>query len=396
MGRKERIELIEAIQRKRNSKLITYVTSDRDGLAVSIAGDVVSIVHKHLLALGELDDFKLDFFIYSRGGESDVPWALVSMFREYAKRGFFSVLIPYRAHSAATVIALGADEIIMTKKAELGPIDVTMNRGPYNPTEKNSNQRLPISVEDVRGYFALLEKLAGNNNKETMKGFEFLTANVHPLALGTVNRLLEQTKMVGLRLLSTRARPFGTRENQEIITRLSSQVYSHSHSISRTEALKYLKLKQVKNAEDYKIEDDLWKLYEQYVDLFEMENPFRPEEYLITNDLEEHSWANLNLACIESVNRCHLCSTDMRVVRLRKVPPQVTLNLGGFTFPINLPALPANTTLQQIQALLNPIVGVVVPQTLTAATNSAVQQLMKSLPQAGFERIGLNAGWKEI
>lgn len=49
------------------------------------------------------------------------------MFREYSKQGSFSVLTPYRAHSAATVISLGADEIIMTEKSELGPIDITLD-----------------------------------------------------------------------------------------------------------------------------------------------------------------------------------------------------------------------------------------------------------------------------
>lgn len=72
------------------------------------------------------------------------------MFREYSQKGSFSVLIPYRAHSAATVIALGADEIVMTKKAELGPIDITIGSGPYNPTEKDTH---------IRGYLSQLRML---------------------------------------------------------------------------------------------------------------------------------------------------------------------------------------------------------------------------------------------
>jgi ClpP class serine protease len=148
MSRASRIKIIQKIERKRGSKVISYITSDKEGLAVAIASDIISIIHNHILALKKADDIKLDLFIYSRGGQSDVPWAIVSMFREYAKKGSLSILIPYRAHSAATVIALGADEIIMTKKAELGPIDITMGSGPYNPTEKDSHQRLPISVED--------------------------------------------------------------------------------------------------------------------------------------------------------------------------------------------------------------------------------------------------------
>lgn len=116
MTRENRKEIIQEIEKKRGSKVITYVTSDRSGLSVPIAGDVVSLIHEHILALKEEEQAKLDFFLYSRGGQSDVPWTIVSMFREYSQEGSFSVLVPYRAHSGATVIALGADEIVMTKK----------------------------------------------------------------------------------------------------------------------------------------------------------------------------------------------------------------------------------------------------------------------------------------
>lgn len=395
MSRASRIKTIKEIEKKRGSKVITFVTSDREGLAVPIASDIISIIHNHILTLGKVDNMKLDLFMYSRGGQSDVPWAIVSMFREYAKSGSFSVLIPYRAHSAATVIALGADEIIMTKKAELGPIDITMSTGPYNPTEKDSHQRLPISVEDVTGYFSLLDKVGCARPEEKMKGFELLTSNVHPLALGEISRLLEQTKLVGLRLLSTRAKPFSDTENQEIIRGLSSEVFSHSHAINRTEALKYLQLKQVKNAEEYKIADELWMLYEEYRDLFKLEEPYRPEEYIIAHDCESHTWDNLNLACVESATRFDICATDMRVVRLRKIPPQVNLNLGNVTFPnINIANMPAGITQQQVQAMIQQVAGVSIQQAINIAVGSAVEQLIKSLPQAGFERIQFNSGWR--
>lgn len=395
MSRASRKKIIEAIERKRCSSVIAYVTSDRGNLSTGIAGDIVSILHDHILALQQ-GQMKLDLFLYSRGGGSDYPWAIVSMIREYADEGSFSVLIPYRAHSAATVIALGSDEIVMTKKAELGPIDITMERGPYNPTEKDSRQRLPISVEDVTGYFALLDKVGCARPDEKMKGFELLTNNVHPLALGTVSRLLEQTKLVGLRLLSTRTDPFSEARNQEIIKALSSEVYSHSHAISRYEALEYIKLGHVKKAEDVGIADELWGLYEEYRDLFQLEKPFQPEEYLVANDLEEHTWSNLKLACVESLNRFDICRKDVRVRRLRKVPPQVSINVSNVNFPtINIPNLPATITQQQISVLIQQAAGGAIQQSVNSAVQTAVDQLVKSLPQAGFEHVSFNSGWRK-
>src|SRR5262245_61575250 len=198
-------------------------------LSGSISEDAVPLIHDHVLAFAPSERAKLDLVLYSRGGDSDVPWTIVSMFREYCREGSFSVLVPYRAQSAATIICLGADEIVMTKKAELGPIDVTIASGPYNPSEEN--RRLPVSVEDVTGYFALLNTIGCTRPEEKLRAFEHLATKVHPLVLGTVSRLLEQTQLVALGLLGTRATPFPEAKNREIVKKLSSEIYSHRHAI---------------------------------------------------------------------------------------------------------------------------------------------------------------------
>lgn len=397
MGLSERRNLIQAIEKKRGSKVIAYVTGDRQGLSAQIAGDVVSIIHDHILGFPEAERSKLDLFLYSRGGHSDVPWALVSMFRQYCHKGSFSVLVPYRAHSAATVICLGADEILMTKKGELGPIDATMGSGPYNPTEGNTANRLPVSVEDVNGYFALLDRVGCERPSEKMEGFKEMTQRVHPLALGAVNRLLEETKLVGLRLLSTRANPFKEDENHEIIKKLSSELYSHSHAINRTEATKYLGLKHVKEAEAESLEASLWGLYVEYRNLFELETPFQPEEHLIANDLDEHSWPDLPFASVESLGRVDICRKTIRARRLREIPPTLNVNLTNLNLPtINLGALQLQQPIdqQQLTNIVTQAVQATVQQSLNLAAQNAVANLMRSLPQKGFELVSFNSGWK--
>lgn len=394
MSRDKRIDLIKKIQEKRKSRVITYVTSDRANLSVPIMPDVISIIHEHILLSGGDEKGKLDLFIYSRGGASDVPWTLVSMFRQYCHKGSFSVLIPYRAHSAATVICLGADEIVMTKKAELGPIDATITRGPYNPTEGDTKERLPVSVEDVTGYFSLLARFGCERPNEKMEGFRELTRKVHPLALGAVNRLLDETKLVGLRLLNTRAKPFSEEENNHIIKQLSSEVYSHNHAINRTEAVKYLGLRHVKKAEDARIDDLLWQLYTEYRDLFEFEAPFLPEEHLVENDLEEHTWDDLCLACVESESRFDFCRKSLKVRRLRQVPPNLTLNLNNVAVPaINLPELPAGMDQQQVQEIVQQVVQATMQACLHNAVQTGIIELLKSMPQRGFEHISFKSGW---
>ncbi len=394
-SRERRKELIKRIEEKRDSKLITYITSDRPGLSAQIASEIVPIIHEHILAINQKERKRLDLLIYSRGGESDAPWAIISMFREYSEGGSFNVLIPYRAHSAATVISLGADEIVMTKKAELGPIDATMASGPYNPREPGNNQILPIPVEDVMGYFSLMEKIGCERPDEKMQGFNLITNHIHPLALGNVNRLLEETKLVAFRLLSTRSIPFSEDKNHEIIRKLSSETYSHSHAIGRTEAKKYIGLTQVKNAEELNIDDELWELYKEYKELFEFENPFKPEEHIIVNGSEEYTWENLKLACVESLNRFDIYEQDIRTKRLKQVPPQIQLNLSNIGFPVvNFPNLPNGITQEMINAFISQVINQTINESLNQAVQIATQQLISSMPDVGFQNTVFNSGWK--
>ena len=397
MSKEKRIKLIKQIQEKRGTKLITYITSDRSNLLGQIAGDAVSILHSHILAFKPDDRKKLDIFIYSRGGVSDAPWSIVSMFREYCREGALSVLIPYRAHSAATLIALGADEIVMTKKAELGPIDITLQSGPYNPKDDSSQQRLPISVEDVMGYFSLLEKLGCERPAEKMEGFKQLTSHIHPLAIGNVSRLLQQTELVALRLLGTRANPFPDEKNREIVKRFSSEIYSHLHTISRTEAKAHLGLEQVVDAEESAIDQELWELYNEYCELFNFEKPFLPEQYLIANDLDEYTWEDLGIASIESENKTDLFQKDIRVKRLRQVPPQVQIKIENVAFPsVHLPTLPSNVDTNQINQLVQQILPSIVQPVIERLAEDMKNSLVTSMPTAGFERLELNSGWRTI
>jgi hypothetical protein len=209
----DRKSLIQHIEDIRSSRVITYMTSDRQGpVNARIAMDIIPVISKQLRAIGKTD--RIDLFIYSSGGDTMVPWRLVSMIREYCRT--FSVLIPYKAHSAATMIALGADEIVMSDLSELTPIDPsTVNV--FNPQDpKSAHNKIPISVEDVIAYFDLAKNKFGiKDDRELANIFnKFVEANpqIHPLALGNVNRIHNLIRMLAKRLLNLAAadalRPF--------------------------------------------------------------------------------------------------------------------------------------------------------------------------------------------
>ncbi len=394
MSRDTRKQTISALEAKRKSKVITYITSDRPNLSSQVAEDIIPIIYEHILLIKPEERKNIDLFIYSRGGDSDTPWSLVSMFRESSSNGKFNVIIPFKAHSAATMIALGADEIIMTDKGELGPIDITIGNGPYNPTEKNSNRRLPVSVEDVSGYFSLLKEIGCKHSIEKIKGFEQITQQVHPLVLGTVHRLLNQTELVALRLLNTRQDALSKRANKKIMQRLSAEIFSHRHTIYRSEAKDQVGIEFIKKAEDYKIEKESWELYKEYESLFSLTEPFAADQHLESSNLDEHTWNDLPMACVESQNQFNICKKSVRVRRLRKIPPNVTLNLSNISFPA-LPALPQGINAAQLQNLIAQMVQAIVPNVLNTAAQLAAQEFLRNLPSVGFETFNFNIRWEK-
>jgi ClpP class serine protease len=120
MAYEQRIELYKKLEEHRGHPLIVYVTSDRQNSSGQISGDSVRELLTQLHAVPE-NISSLDLLVVSQGGDPTVAWRIVSLIREQVTS--FNVLIPQAAYSAATLIALGADEIVMHPHGNLGPTD---------------------------------------------------------------------------------------------------------------------------------------------------------------------------------------------------------------------------------------------------------------------------------
>ena len=262
-----RSDLIQNIQDERQSILISYLTSDRPKpLASQISTDVMSLFEKHLSSISPTGKIpRIDLMIYSLGGDVMVPWRLVSLIREYCES--FGVIVPYRAHSAATMICLGADEILMSSLSELTPIDPsTWNL--FNPlADTTGTERIPISVEDVNAYFDFAKtKLGISRDEDLSKIFgKLVEANpqIHPLALGSVYRKHNLIRLLGDRLLKSHVNPMNDNEIEKIIEFFTEKLYSHDYTIGRKEAVNNLGLATVVNLSSSlaKSVNDLYEAY---------------------------------------------------------------------------------------------------------------------------------------
>ena len=121
---------IQELETKRNSRLIVYITTDNPPFNTNIAGDVIPLFSKHLDKIGQTK--KISLFLYTVGGDMLAPIRIVKLIRNHCSK--FEVIVPYKAHSAGTLIALGADSIVMSKMGELTPVDPSTGH-PFNPPD---------------------------------------------------------------------------------------------------------------------------------------------------------------------------------------------------------------------------------------------------------------------
>jgi len=274
MSYEDRLKLIEEIETLRQSKVICYLTSLRPNLGAAIADDAVRVFFDHLLLLPSRPVKQLDVFLCSNGGSGVVPWRLISLIREFAEK--VGVIIPCRAYSAATMLALGADEIVMHPFAEMGPIDPTVSND-FNPVDAQTHQRVGISVEDVKAYVGFIKETVGiRHEDELVKAIEILAQKVHPLALGNVERFIAQSRLIARKILLTHmSEETDQHKIDETIETLASKLYFHGHPINRKEARLELGLKVAETVPPA-LETATWKLYLDFEEELKNKQTFDP------------------------------------------------------------------------------------------------------------------------
>lgn len=284
MAYTDRIKRIKEIEKiRKGRKLISLCNFDRahdpkfpiSGLATSFHAEFKACLYRILKENPKTNGF--DIFLYTRGGDVNSVWPIVNLLREFDEN--FEVLIPFRAHSAGTLFSLGAKKIVMTKLAELSPIDPSTGNQ-FNPIdETNGKNRLGISVEDVNAYKNFITQSYGMDDKPTtldeklifQKHLKTLIKVIHPLAIGNVHRVHQLIKNLAKKILTFHAKE--GEDLEKIIHRLTVEPYTHLHMISRKEATDILGKEKIEHASE-ELEELLDSLLRQYEDDFALRKPF--------------------------------------------------------------------------------------------------------------------------
>ncbi len=306
--RTERLSLIRQLGELRGSNVICYLTSDREPYGAQIASDVLSVFYRHLRALGVGE--KISLFLFSNGGTLDTPWPLVGLVREFCED--FEVIVPSKALSAATLVALGADRIVMGPASFLSPVDPSARI-------EGKGQKHQIEVEDVFGFIDFVKEQVGLKGEAALsETLQELVAQVDPVMLGSINRTSYLIRRLAKRLLLLHMDD--RREEDKlridlIVENLTQRLYSHRHLIYRWEARDHLGFGDLIEFASGDTQQAMDALFLQYVSLLGAGKPFQPTEYFDAGSLEPgvSERASIDRAVIESASNLDVFQTVVSI-----------------------------------------------------------------------------------
>lgn len=157
--------IIKDLEDRLNKRVIAYFSSEAGNDAASMVNDEDVFIIENLISVPSTKK-DLVLILHSGGGFSLSAERIIDVCRNYCAQknddSKFFVIIPKKAKSAATIVALGSDKIYLRDTAELGPVDPQ-----FIVADKDGN----IQVEPAYLYVDALENIFDNENSEIFKKY---------------------------------------------------------------------------------------------------------------------------------------------------------------------------------------------------------------------------------
>ncbi|WP_051986823.1 SDH family Clp fold serine proteinase [Pseudidiomarina atlantica] len=194
----------------------------------------------------DLDGEKDILMIIQSNGGNIEPAYLISKTCKRLSKSKFNVVVPRKAKSAATLIALGADEVHMGLLSELGPIDPQFGGFPA--------LGLSNAIEKIA---AMAEKYP----KASSVFAKYLAENINIQHLGLFERINESATQYASRLLANKKFP-DEHTPESLADHFTNHYKDHSFVIDADEAASLLGNETIKEGTpEYNLGNDLYEFF---------------------------------------------------------------------------------------------------------------------------------------
>lgn len=205
----------------------TFISYWNNPIGAVCHSDVVAL-YEVLQKIGKQETLYL--FLKSGGGNGQASLRLVNLLRQYSQR--LIVMVPLECASAATMISLGANEILMGPMAYLTAVDTSLTHA-LSPIDRD-NERVGVSLDELTRVIRLWRKEQSETEVTKDNPYRNLFQYVHPLVIGAVDRAESLSIMLCKELLAYHIRDEAVAER--IASSLNSKYPSHSYPILLEEA----------------------------------------------------------------------------------------------------------------------------------------------------------------
>ena len=243
--------LIRRIQEKLQTKLIVYTASPQHPVPGIMIHDVPLFEDLLRSVAGSPRGCLM---LNSPGGDANAAEKLLMMCRQRFTEEF-DVIVPDYAKSAATMIALGSDKIMMGYLAELGPIDPQLQTSPIPGGE----------VIPARSFIDGLDMIRKKvkDDQDPVQMYLPMLSQIRPEVLAICQRAIDDARAFAEKWLKQRMLRSDPKQAEIVAEMLSTGAAYKSHGkvIDWNEAKNVLKLNIERIPETSQLWNNVWELY---------------------------------------------------------------------------------------------------------------------------------------
>jgi hypothetical protein len=235
--------VLARVQKEVDGTLLSYWTSTSG----SVCDNDVQALHAILEATGRQE--RITLFVKSDGGSGMAALRLVHLVRQYARR--LTVIAPLNCASAATMLALGADTILMGPLSYLTAVDTSLEHD-LSPLD-HTNQLVPVSNDEVDRVIRLWRETVARRSPG-VNPYQELYRYLHPLVIGALDRASSLSLMLCREILGYHMKD--ARKAERISRRLNSSYPAHQYPITAREARRLgLDVQEIPSALDARLQE---------------------------------------------------------------------------------------------------------------------------------------------
>ena len=241
--------IIQRLEKKLSGRVILYTASPFHPFPEIMIQDI-PLFEDLLRSVAGADIGYL--VVNSPGGDANVAEKLLLMCRQRFPKGF-NVIVPDFAKSAATMIALGSDKILMGYLAALGPIDPQLRMAPLGEV---------IPARSFIDGLEIIRKKVTEDHDPVQMYFPMM-AQIRPEILASCHGAIDGARRFAEKWLKSHMLKNDPKQAEEVAKWLSEgEMYkSHGKVIDFDEAKNVLKLNVEKIDPNSDLWMDVWELY---------------------------------------------------------------------------------------------------------------------------------------